>query len=486
MNFQFWRFFRKYYVCIFILISSKFNKMTEIANNDESDVRNKLGTLNSMLSKYLKLSHNYILFNFMTTKKSVPVIYKPKDKKPLLVTKTTHFCVLFTEDKVPLLAIEVFTYCTFYKDKIERLIYVSKADTTGLPGSKYVNVGKFVTQYLKWICNIPIEILISKLKIKKPNQHLKQYNNNNNEIKNENIFFSETQYKLNILKKIASGLIDDHTLLSSHDYLNTIDYLILLGMNLNLLENQNISTKLVLFTRSEGQYLFPESMKNHDKHILDGKLLLKWWLKNINNFVNEWNNCKKFLNVLNSEKREIMKYFPSNDWIVGNVYDFDKDNKINNSELAIYNIPLLPDDPKGRFLEHLVVEGRSKKVKCKQYWQELSIRQEFSFGAIVGLIGIYGYIDKTNLLNNKIEDFNFLKPKNFQSVIELITSKNYSDKSDWGLLYDELNEIQEIKQSYIKGLCEFTDNKRQMDESVVKEVKVNTLLCVKRRKKVKP
>lgn len=453
-------------------------------NNDDN--KNEYGILDSMLAKCLKSSQKYILFNFMTTKQSVPIIYKPKKEKPILVTKTTHFSILFSEDKTPLLAVEVMTYCTFYKERIERLIYVSKADSTGLPGTKDLNVGKFVTQYLKWISSIPIEVLISKLKFKNPDININQEtdinnNDNNNEIKGHNIFFSETQYKLHLLEHHASGLTDDH-ILSSNNSLNMIDYLKLLGMDLNLLKKQNIVTKLVLFTRSEGQYLFPQSMKNKGKHILDGRSLLKWWLKNIDNLVNDWNNCEKFLNILNSENREIVRYFPSDNWIVGNVYT--KDNEIDDTKLAIYNIPLLPDDPKGRFLEHLVVEGRSKKVKCKQYWQELAIRQEFSFGAIVGLIGVSGIV-KEGHISNSNENFNILKPKLFKYVIELITSKDYSDKSDWGLLYHELIEINEIKHSNIDGMCELVDNKRKNEDAIPKEVKVNTLLCIKKKKKVK-
>lgn len=256
-----------------------------------------------------------------------------------------------------------------------------------------------------------------------------------------------------------------------------MEYLQRLGIDLLSIKNENIITKLVLFTRSEGQYLFPNSMKNTEKHILDGRQLLKWWLKNIDKIVRNWKRCEKYLDILNSEKREIIRYFPSEDWNVGNVYSKDVDRNV---LPAIYTIPLLPDDPKGRFLEHLVVEGRAKKVKCKQYWQELAIRQEFSFGAIVGLIGVWGHIPNYDTKENET---NFVFPNILKRIKELITSKDYSDKSDWGLLYDELLSIKGLKQYKIVGTWEGRTTAHSKRKSETTTPTVNTLMCVRSKKK---
>lgn len=117
--------------------------------DDDGAVRQRAGGLFDRLAPHLKSPGKYVLFNVFSTKPCVPVVHKPKPLRPLLVTRTTHYCVLFSPDNVPLVAVEIFTYCTFYKDTINKLVYVSKADTTGLAGSADVNVGAFVTEYLK-------------------------------------------------------------------------------------------------------------------------------------------------------------------------------------------------------------------------------------------------------------------------------------------------------------------------------------------------
>lgn len=453
--------------------------MTVIDIGTETFTENNDWTnLQDMLSKHLKKPGKYIFFNNYTTKLSVPVIYKPKKEKALLITKTTHFCLLFSPQKVPLLAIEVYTYCTFYKDRVERLVYVSKADTTGLQKLGEVNVGQFIVEYMKWVCQIPVETLISNLKFKNDNSNQPKLIEN---LTKDKIFLSETHYALYRLEKIASGEVNVQMNKSSNT-IPYLEYLELLGIDRINLKTENVKTKLVLFTRSEGQYLFPESIKNKGKHILDGRELLKWWLKNVDKITKNWSQCNRFLNILNSEEREIIRYFPSFEWKVGSVYD---DPLLTSSASpAIYQIPLLPDDPKGRFLEHLIVEGRVKKVKCKQYWQELAIRQEFSFGAIVGLIGVSGIV---NEFQSKNLQSTYLKPKIMKHVTELITSKDYFDKSDWSSLYDELSNIKDMKHFDIIGSWEGKNvgTKRTLDETDTKPVIINTLMCVKSRKKSK-
>ena len=446
---------------------------------------------------------NYVVFNVTNTKRCVPIIHKPKSLKPKFSTKTTHYCILFSPEKIPLLALEIYTYLNFYMndggERVERLIYVGKADTSGLSSSDVVNVGGFVTEYLNYVAGIPIKEIMGQLNIDEIKINKEQLDNHdidsdeedspkNNEKSSYNgpIFLSETQKKLYLLAK--PDIIDKHV---PNKHITGIEYLNKLGFSDKYFSDKFIiETKLVLFTRAEGQYIFPESVKNENKHVLDGTNLLKWWLKNTENISNGWNSCEKYLDVLNMDDREIQRYFPLNskDWKVGNVYDGSVSGDLSQ---AIYNIPLLPDDPKGRFLEHIVVEGRAKKLNCKRYWQELAIRQEFRFGAVVGLIGIKGNIET----NNTIGKYSYVTANHLKQFTELITSKDYSDKSDWNLLYDEILDLSFIKPIFIKG--EWKGRKRiyevdsklsnngNIDQKNKPVAVINTLMCVRSKKKLK-
>lgn len=441
----------------------------------------KVYSLERKLSKYLSNGTKYTVFNAFNTKKCVGVIHKPKHDKPLITLRTTHFCILFNDgdskiEHIPLLAIEIYVYHFIYSDKIEKMVYVSKADTTGLTGLIDVNVGGFVTEFLSWCCMLSLEDIVKNVNFIKKDQ---LSNNGNNLIRIKNgKFVSETQHGLYILEKRASGDVNfgklkQNVTLNEETikHYKGIQYLETLNADLS-----NITTKLVLFTRSENQYLFPNSIKN-DKHVLNDRSLLKWWLKNVERVTSNWANCKKFLNILNSETREIARFLPTDSWQVGNVYNDNKDN----ADIAIYNIPMLPDDPKGRFLEHLVVEGRSKKVKLGQYWQELGIRQEFSFGAVVGLIGVEGKVETVATYNDEIN----VKDTTMKQIQELVTSKDYNDSSDWSLLYNELRETLSASFTVTGTAVTSSSSSSKRTMSAVPAVPAANILSVRKRAKVK-
>jgi regulator of Ty1 transposition protein 109 len=431
----------------------------------------------------------YTLFSIRNTKRCVSVFHKQKSNRPSFSTKTTHFCILFGEDvdqsplktKVPLLAVEVFTYLDFYADRIEKLVYVSKADTTGLEGSQNVNVGRFVIAYISEICQMTIAELLNDMKV-----HVRAHNDDGTDVTKSNningggMFMSETQHHLHVLQQRAAGNVDYGT--TKRLYVLATEYLRdTQHIDIDLLVG-NVHTRLVMFTRSEGQYLFPESVKNAGKHVLDGSKLLKWWLRNVDGIVTGtgWEGTKKWLDVLNMDNREIARFFPSIEWKAGNVY-----SDVNSSEPAIYSIPLLPDDPKGRFLEHLVVEGRAKKVNCTRYWEELAIRQEFRFGAVVGLVGVSGVVKTTSNSNAQENPLQVVDASVVKQFNELVTSKDYSDKSDWSLLFDELDQLEGLKRTNIQVLSGTWVPRSHSEATNALLPVVNTLMCVRSRKRQK-
>ena len=138
--------------------------------------------------------------------------------------------------------------------------------------------------------------------------------------------------------------------------------------------------KLCLFTKTSKQYIFPKSYKNAHKHMINGQQLLRWWIDviglSISNDNDAW-KCK--LLIPGSDRVSTQKFIEQKaNWSIGHIFEDGK---------AVYRIPLFPDDPKGRFLEHLIVENRYRVVDVNGFYEELGFRQEFRLSDLVGLIG---------------------------------------------------------------------------------------------------
>ncbi|KAG7706656.1 hypothetical protein KL948_001433 [Ogataea haglerorum] len=375
-------------------------------------------SLAESLEGVLPKGEHFILANLQSIPKlSKPVVHQPE--RPHTV-KTVHFVVLFY-NQTPVLATEVYVYLTI-AETLKRTIYVSKVDTTGLTK---VKVGTVVQKILEWLFEYPITQYLRDLRVKHTYKTI---------LKPHPPFTSPIQRALHILIERAKGDKDYGMpqIVESKTYQVPSRFF--------ALTNSDYQTDLVLFTRAENQYLFPNSNKNKGKHILDDGALLKWWLKSINSSVQKsFKSVQKYVDILNSEPRQISRYFPEDDWKIGSIYN--RPGKTH--ELAVYNIPLLPDDPKGRFLEHLVVENRAKKVSLGQFWTELAIRQEFRLGRIVGLIGVTG-----KCYESSPGPFSMLKGKDFANVRKVFTETDYSDPSEVEAIYDRLLEygveLQEI------------------------------------------
>ncbi|KAH3665788.1 hypothetical protein OGAPHI_003976 [Ogataea philodendri] len=369
-------------------------------------------SLAQLLEPELPLGQQFTLSNIHTVPKlSKPLVQKPE--RPETV-KIIHLITLF-HNEVSVLAAEIYVYLTLDKT-LKRTIYVSKVDTTGLSN---IRVGRVIQKILHWIFGYPIKRYLKELRVKKHYETI---------LKEHAPFKSPLQRSLHILIERAKGdknygiprMIDSETYKVPDAFL--------------VMNNNQIVTELVLFTRAEHEYLFPNSHKNSGKHMLDDGQLLKWWLKTINSAIKEsFETSEQYVNVLNSEPREIARFFPGQDWKIGSIYS--KQEHLDN--LAVYNVPLLPDDPKGRFLEHLVVENRIKSVNLKQFWTELAIRQEFRLGRIVGLISVEG-ISKSP----EIEDGDIVKRRDFETTRKILTETDYNDAEEVKTVLERLQDLE--------------------------------------------
>ena len=192
---------------------------------------------------------------------------------------------------------------------------------------------------------------------------------------------------------------------------------------------------LSLFARAQNQYLFPGSIENDHKHVLDDRGLIKWWCKVLDPILAEneihGNALDKekdmqdgmkskshgFLKVPGCDSYETRTFLPREE--LGRIAEqrrwFTKDPLLELGrspglpERCL--IPRFPDDPKARFVETLDDEipdedsqpsslshilaspskkrnnGRWRSVKSlEQFWEMMQFRQECSSGRLVGFL----------------------------------------------------------------------------------------------------
>ncbi|KAI1354884.1 hypothetical protein F5Y01DRAFT_219686 [Xylaria sp. FL0043] len=168
-----------------------------------------------------------------------------------------------------------------------------------------------------------------------------------------------------------------------------------------------------LFARSQSQYLFPGSVKNDKKHILDDRGLIKWWCKVLNplledhvqnNRAGSWDRVHGYLVIPGLDDYETRAFIPrteraTRNWSLGHplelISPYTKDAANYGNVPPRCLIPTYPDDPKARFVEELE-ESTSEKAKLlggwktpktlDQFWEMMAFRQECSSGRMTGFV----------------------------------------------------------------------------------------------------
>ncbi|GAB1313745.1 hypothetical protein MFIFM68171_03955 [Madurella fahalii] len=168
----------------------------------------------------------------------------------------------------------------------------------------------------------------------------------------------------------------------------------------------HVQSVVNLFARAQAQYLFPGSVHNKGKHVLDDWGLVRWWCKTLNPLLeglagDPWGSAKGYLLVPGLEELETRAFIPRTsasaaNWAIGHpleiishyTRDFD-------SVPPRCLIPGYPDDPKSRFRDELDEEVSNrrqgisswKSVKTlDQFWEMMAFRQECSSGRLTGFI----------------------------------------------------------------------------------------------------
>ncbi|KAI0197072.1 H3 K56 histone acetylation protein KAT11 [Xylaria flabelliformis] len=187
-----------------------------------------------------------------------------------------------------------------------------------------------------------------------------------------------------------------------------------------------------LFARAQSQYIFPGSVENDKKHILDDRGLIKWWCRVLDPLLHrvrqddlrsrsarDWSRVHGYLVIPGLDEYETRAFVPRTDnatrnWSLGHplelISPYTRGAAGHENVPPRCLIPTYPDDPKARFVEELE-EATSDKTKLlggwksprtlEQFWEMMAFRQECSSGRMTGFIWLVFEppIASTSLLN---------------------------------------------------------------------------------------
>ncbi|CCH62571.1 hypothetical protein TBLA_0H02870 [Henningerozyma blattae CBS 6284] len=341
---------------------------------------------------------------------SHPIITAPYGITDLssLTIKTQHFFTFFKDERT-IFGFEVYVYILLKKDnptESERLLFISKADTTGYINSK-ISIKQLTKRIISYLLSIDPNHYLQKVIPLKRNYGSQK-----------DSMITKSTSTLQSLHLLALRNSMNSTYLKPYVDDNQIHFL-------SFRCPSNIVTKISLFTRPSPQYLFSKSSNNPNKHVLNGFDLMKWWINIIDDTIIENFQSNTIAKLLipgedyNSISRNLsnLKYV---NWNVGTIFGQNRE------DLAVYSVPLFPDDPKSRFLHHLVADSRAKSTNLETFWTELQGRQEFCSGETVSVIGISGILNYQQYYNPDPNEIVIpSSKKQFEYIKSYITGEEY-------------------------------------------------------------
>lgn len=354
--------------------------------------------------------------------------------KPLTITKSKNvtlkvkhlFLLKDLATRCLVLGIEIYVYLTIQGDLLTRHIFVLKADTTGLSSSKF-SVAGVVLEFLKYLIDLNPESYYENASLW--NTDKKEDHSNDTKNKASQLSANGSEYAVvNELRALSKKLSHNSNFLRSISYYLDQPKKNAAQQGTTFSRSTKMITKVSLFTRSANAYLFPESEKNPKKHVASGDRLFSWWISLLSKTIDSSWCCKA--DIPGSDARSIERFLPNQDnWSRGNIYVSEYNCH------AIGSIPLFPDDPKGRFLEHLVLENRYKGMNTTRYWNELGFRQEFRLGNVVGIIGCSSPCCSTAGVEEDLSTVVATR-KQYKKLHKLVKGEDYA------------------KEDYVRDLCE--------------------------------
>lgn len=380
---------------------------------------------------------------------------KISKKKPLTL-KVKHLLLLLEKDtRRIILGIEVYVYLTFNESELERHFFILKADTTGL-SSRRISAAGVTKTFLEYLISIDPKVYWHSATYRKTSEKGEKTANKNKDSFSGGEYLTSSTNDRSIGEESTLEIVQELRVLGAKLKKDPqfIDQFFKFGrVSVNNSSSElpvriptSLSTKISLFTRPADAYLFPKSETNKQKHIIDGNTLFKWWISILDCILDGSWLCKA--DIPGSDRVSVGKFIPQKDnWEIGNIYVTS-----NSKTRAVHTIPLFPDDPKGRFLEHLIVENRYKSVNTRQFWEELGFRQEFRLGNVVGIIGC----SKDSTIIHGIQEdtsTSILTPKQYKKIREQVKGEDYGKSDDildlWESGLSELAATLRAKLQYI-------------------------------------
>ena len=308
-----------------------------------------------------------------------------KHDKCDVVTKTSHFFTLAHGKKV-FFAIDINIYFEVFKYKIERTVFVSKADTNGYVDIESIKISSIAQVILKFICKLsPMYYLDRVIPLFR----------NYEKMHLSNIITKKTKTKLALRELSKRAIIRNQEVSIPADIFKRVC----------IRDDYELITNLSMFTRPEPHYLFTDSGKNPKKHFLPGDKLLKWWLHIVDMVFTddelfEQNQISQgFVRIPGEDDDFITNRYINNlvgNWSVGFLYGSQNG--------SLHKIPFFNDDPKTRFLRDLITEDKYESYSIDKFWMDMEGRQEFRAGVVVGVIGFKGLSKKSSLCTSIDDD----------------------------------------------------------------------------------
>lgn len=355
----------------------------------------------------------------------------PRQPAGTYTNKVRHFCLFINhETNIIFAGIEVLVYLTFIPNQnLKQYIFVSKCDTVGLERLPGIRVSLLIEAILSFISNFNVNLY----GVRQPREHSGKTRPSRAHDASPNPPTYDT------CQNLASVTLRNAVRLMQQDsrvYLNWSHYRGPSTPNTNTIlikAGSQIDTQdiyISLFARAAPQYLFPLLAKSPHKHVLSGEKLVAWWLHVIERVTSSSvsspsSGWRGRLMIPGADDRAIERYlahFSKSKWLPGCLF------AQNPASLAVASIPLFPDDPKGRFLEHVVVEERYRKFTTLGFYHELGYRQEFRTSEIVGLLGC-SHVNMPVTLS-KLSPQVAVGLTDYKAIVDILQATDFSSKTD--------------------------------------------------------
>ncbi|BFZ53322.1 hypothetical protein PYCC9005_000345 [Savitreella phatthalungensis] len=184
--------------------------------------------------------------------------------------------------------------------------------------------------------------------------------------------------------------------------------------------------RILLFARSQSQYIFPASIDNKKKHVLDDGGLVRWWIRQFTKMSAHLSTrrTRGWLLMPGCELADTKRYLGSSsdacNWQIGHPYKAKSKAK----DVVLK----LDDDPKARFLDELEDDGELEKCSIESFWERMAYRQEMSSGHTIGFIALD--VEQQEDIENPVQVETIVSDDVYDKVKLKLETETYADDEE--------------------------------------------------------